>query len=308
MRWKTSRQANLSKLPARGKRLPWRSRLKRIHLANGRFLVLEGDHDITVRKQTENAMRQMNKILEERVAERTRQLAEANEELEAFCLSVSHDLRAPLRSVEGFAKILLRDYGNALDEKALDLMRRMRAATARMGQLIEDLLKLSRISRAEVNRQSADLSALAAAILDDLRAGEPGRSVEIEVQPGVRADADARLMRIALENLLGNAWKFTGKTEAAQIAFGVSGTAGHDLRYYVRDNGAGFDMAFAEQLFAPFQRLHGATEFEGTGVGLATVQRVIHRHSGRVWAESCPGQGATFFFTLTEQTIDGKRR
>jgi light-regulated signal transduction histidine kinase (bacteriophytochrome) len=243
-------------------------------------------------------MRQMNEVLEDRVAERTHQLAEANEELEAFCSSVSHDLRAPLRSVEGFAKILLRDYGSVLDAKAQDLMRRMRAATARMGQLIEDLLKLSRISRTEVHRQSADLSALASAVVDDLRASQPERSVEIQVEPGVIAEADARLVRVVLENLLGNAWKFTGKTDAARIEFGVTGMEGNDLQYYVRDNGAGFDMASADQLFAPFQRLHSAAEFEGTGVGLATVRRVIQRHRGRIWADSAPGRGATFFFTL----------
>jgi light-regulated signal transduction histidine kinase (bacteriophytochrome) len=167
-----------------------------------------------------------------------------------------------------------------------------------MGQLIEDLLSLSRISRAEIRRQPVDLSKLAAAVVDDLSASHAERSVEIELEPGLTVEADPRLVRVVLENLLGNAWKFTGKNQAARIAFGAAGTNERDLSYYVRDNGAGFDMAFADQLFAPFQRLHAASEFEGTGIGLATVQRIIQRHRGRIWADSGPGKGATFFFTL----------
>jgi light-regulated signal transduction histidine kinase (bacteriophytochrome) len=167
-----------------------------------------------------------------------------------------------------------------------------------MGHLIEDLLKLSQVSRAALHPQALDLSAMATAILDDLSARDPQRTVETRIESGVAAFGDTGLVRLILENLLGNAWKFTGKTEAAQITVGVSLSNGAESVYFVRDNGAGFDMAFAEQLFAPFQRLHRATEFEGTGIGLATVQRVVHRHAGRIWAESSPGHGATFFFTL----------
>jgi PAS domain S-box-containing protein len=288
----------LEHVTSQGLTITVESRQKRLELSDGRSLILECNHDVTLRKQAESAMRQMNETLERNVAERTRQLSEANAELEAFCYSVSHDLRAPLRSVEGFAKILVRDHGATLDETALNLLGRLRSATLRMGQLIEDLLSLSKISRAEIHRQSVDLSELAAAVVDDLSASHPERKVEVELEPGLTAKADPRLLRVALENLLGNAWKFTGKSEAPRISFGVSGTNGEGFSYYVRDNGAGFDMAFADQLFAPFQRLHAASEFEGTGIGLATVQRIIHRHDGRIWADSGPGKGATFFFTL----------
>jgi light-regulated signal transduction histidine kinase (bacteriophytochrome) len=205
--------------------------------------------------------------------------------------------------VEGIAKILVRDYAEVLNDTALDLIRRMRAATVRMWRLIEDLLSLSKISRAEVHRQSVDLSKLAAAVSDDLSSREPDRHVEIQFEPGLVAQADPRLLRVALENLLGNAWKFTGKNPAPRITFGASDQGDNGLSYFVRDNGAGFDMAFADQLFAPFQRLHAASEFEGTGIGLATVQRIIQRHRGRIWADSRPGDGATFFFTLGEPAL-----
>jgi signal transduction histidine kinase len=225
-------------------------------------------------------------------------LLAANRELEAFSYSVSHDLRAPLRSIAGFGNILLRDYAPRLDARGMDCIRRMIAATERMSQLIDDLLNLSRISRADFNRQPADLSALAATVIQDLRAAEPARTIDVKIQPGMRASADPRLLRIALNNLLGNAWKFTRSNPDAFIEFSMNSRDGESV-YSVRDNGAGFDMDYAENLFTPFQRLHQATEFPGTGIGLAIVQRIIHRHGGRIWAEGKPGEGAAFHFTLS---------
>jgi PAS domain S-box-containing protein len=275
------------------------SRLILIEAPGRAPLVLQSDRDNSVYKQAETAMRQVYEELEQRVEERTRDLASANKELESFSYSVSHDLRAPLRSLEGFTRILMLDYaGKVVDQRALDLMGRMTASVTRMGQLIEDLLKLSQVTRTVLHPQPLDLTAIASTILDDLRARDPERVAEIDVQTGMTAVADPGLLRAVLENLLGNAWKFSGKMATARIAVGVTRTAESDTTYFIQDNGAGFDMEFADQLFAPFQRLHRATEFEGTGVGLATVQRVIHRHGGRIWAESSPGKGAKFFFTL----------
>lgn len=251
------------------------------------LLVTSAVRDITERKQAE-----------QKIEERTQQLADLNRELEAFSYSVSHDLRAPLRSIEGFAKILLRDYvGKQLDEAANDHLRRMQKAAGRMGQLIEDLLELSRVSRAELSLRPVNLSAMAADILQDYRACHPERQVETTIEDGMTAEGDPRLLSIVLDNLLGNAWKFTGKTENPLITFTKDRLDEVEI-YSVRDNGAGFDPAFADKLFAPFQRLHRSTDFEGTGVGLAIVHRVIQRHSGRIWTESQPGNGAAFHFTL----------
>jgi PAS domain S-box-containing protein len=283
--------------------------LKLIRLPKRRALVLQSDRDIGVYKQAESAMRQVYEELEKRVEERTHQLEAANKELESFSYSVSHDLRAPLRGLAGFARILTMDYaGKMLDERALDLMRRMTALVTRMGQLIEDLLKLSQVSRTPIHPQSLDVSGMTTAILGDLSARDPERTVNIQIEPGLTAVADAGLLRAVFENLLGNAWKFTGKTAAPQITVGVSGADGEAPAYFVEDNGAGFDMEFADQLFAPFQRLHDASEFEGTGVGLATVQRIIHRHGGRIWAESSPGHGAKFLFTLGLEGLSKRKK
>jgi len=228
------------------------------------------------------------------------ELERANSELEAFSYSVSHDLRAPLRAIDGFSEILLSEYASQLDAQGRDSLERVRAATQRMAQLIDDLLSLSRITRASLIRERVDIDAVARTILVELAGREPERQVESRVSDGLVAQADPRLLRVMLENLLGNAWKFTSKQPAPKIEVGkderLEGTV-----FFVRDNGAGFDMAYAEKLFSPFQRLHSEDEFEGTGIGLATVRRVVTRHGGRVWAEASPGQGATFFFTLGEQ-------
>ena len=220
--------------------------------------------------------------------------------MDAFSYSVSHDLRAPLRGIDGWSLALLEDYGGQLDEQGKEYINRVRAETQHMGELIDDLLKLSRITRAEMSTDQVDLSALARSIAARLQAGEPQRQVEFIIQNDLQAKADARLMDVALTNLLGNGFKFTGKTPGARIEFGQMNLEGERV-FFVRDNGAGFDMAYAKKLFGAFQRMHKTSEFPGTGIGLATVQRIIHRHGGRVWAESAPSGGATFFFTIEEK-------
>lgn len=261
--------------------------------------------DIEEHKRTEQALqenqeqiRRINAELEQRVLERTAELAVANKELESFSYSVSHDLRSPLRSIDGFSQALLEDYNDKLDAQAQNYLHRVRAASQRMAQLIDDMLNLSRVSRGEMRREEIDLSRMARDITEQLQRAQPERIVEVKIEDGIKARGDDRLLRIALENLLGNAWKFTSKQPSSRIEFGAqAGDAGEDV-FFVRDNGAGFDMAYADKLFGAFQRLHSIDEFEGTGVGLATVQRIIRRHGGRIWAESQPGRGATFYFTL----------
>jgi PAS domain S-box-containing protein len=253
--------------------------------------------DISDRIEAEERVRQMNVELEQRVDERTRELTLANRELEAFSYSVSHDLRAPLRAIDGFGKALLEDYGEALDATAGDYVERMRAASQRMGQLIDDLLKLSRLSRSEMHRVRVDLSELARSIARELRESEPEREVEVVVQDGLEATGDPELLRIALTNLIGNGWKFTRDAEHARVEVGGR-WQGDEHVFFVRDNGVGFDSAYVDRLFTPFQRLHSQHDFPGSGIGLATVSRVVRRHGGRVWADARPGQGAAFFFTL----------
>ncbi|HEX8980162.1 MAG TPA: CHASE domain-containing protein [Parasulfuritortus sp.] len=249
------------------------------------------------RRLAELRLARLNEDLELRVAERTRMLAAANKELEAFSYSVSHDLRAPLRSIEGFSQLLGRKYGDRLDETGQDYLQRVQRASKRMGELIDDLLQLSRVSRIELIRETVDLSRIAREVLEDLSARVPERPVEFEVQAGIMAHADGRLIRVVLENLLGNAWKFTARQAQPRIEFGSREMDGRTV-YFVRDNGAGFDMQYAGKLFGAFQRLHRAEEFEGTGIGLATVQRIVNRHGGNVWAEAEVGKGASFFFYL----------
>ncbi len=255
------------------------------------------DVDITALKAATDQTREANIQLEARVAARTAELADLNRELEAFSYSVSHDLRAPLRSIQGFGSILEERSGAALDATSRDCLQRMVRAAQRLAQLIDDLLELTRINRAEIHPVAIDLGALAREIIDELRHGAPERSVEARIAPQLSARGDPRLMRLALQNLLDNAWKYSGKLPQALIEVGCREDAG-ERAFYVRDNGAGFDMAYANKLFTPFQRLHNPRDFEGTGIGLATVARVIHRHGGRVWAASAPGKGAEFCFTL----------
>ncbi|TAM48233.1 MAG: PAS domain S-box protein [Gammaproteobacteria bacterium] len=256
--------------------------------------------DITRRRQAEQDIRQLNDSLRERAAE----LEVVNKELEAFSYSVSHDLRAPLRAIDGFSRILLAEHAGALDATARDRLARVRRAAQHMAALIDDLLKLSRVTRAELSLEEVDLGALAQAVAEGLRGQDPARTVRFDIARGLAARADPRLLRVALENLLGNAWKFTGRRAEAHIEFGATERDGQ-AAYFVRDDGAGFDMAYADKLFGAFQRLHDAAEFPGTGIGLATVQRIVHKHGGRVWAEAAVDRGATFYFTLAQEGVYG---
>lgn len=249
--------------------------------------------DITERKQAEEQIKKLNEALKSHSAK----LEASNQELEAFTYSVSHDLRAPLRSVDGFSRALLEDYAQILDERGQDYLKRMRGAADKMKQLIEDLLNLSRLARAEMKREETDLSALVHTIAVDLQKSQPERKVEFKIEKKLVANVDRRLLEIALENLLQNAWKFTSKQSEARIEFTATEKNGETV-YLVRDNGVGFDMTYANRLFIPFQRLHSTDEFPGTGIGLATVKRIIDRHGGRIWAEAGVEKGSTFFFTL----------
>lgn len=249
--------------------------------------------DVSERKESELCIQQLNQSLRARSAE----LETINHELEAFSYSVSHDLRAPLRAMDGFSRTLLNEYTESLDEKGKDRLNRIRAGAQRMAALIDDLLKLSRVSRTEIKREPVDLTGMAQEVMDELQQNEPQRKVQFTVQPDLCTQGDARLLRVVMDNLLGNAWKFTGQRADAIIEMGRS-QDGAEYSYFIRDNGAGFDMAYADKLFGAFQRLHDTGEFPGTGIGLATVQRVIRKHGGRIWAESAVGEGATFYFTL----------
>ncbi len=259
--------------------------------------------DITELRLAQQALERLNDELESRVATRTAELAQANRELEAFAYSVSHDLRTPLRSIHGFACVLEEDEAKVLSQEGRRHLQRIQDGSRRMGQLITDLLSLAHLGRAPMQLQPVDLSALARSVMADLQRMEPQRVVQWQIEDGLRAMADPGLMRVVLQNLLGNAWKYTGRTPAARITFSQTGYADGLTTFCVRDNGAGFDMAHAAQLFQPFKRLHAHHEFEGSGVGLATVSRVVRRHGGQVKGEGAVGQGAAFVFSLPEAPV-----
>jgi signal transduction histidine kinase len=247
--------------------------------------------------ETQAALRDLNAGLEEQVQRRTAELVTSNRELESFCYSVSHDLRSPLRGIDGFAQVLLEDYADEVDAEGRRHLERIRAGARRMGQLIDDLLKLSRVTRAPLVKGAVDLGAVAAGIVERLRRADANRRVEVVITRPMLGDGDGRLLEVALENLIGNAWKYTRDRPVAHIEIGLD-PAARPVVYHVRDDGAGFDMAYVGKLFEPFQRLHTEAQFEGTGIGLATVQRVVQRHGGAVWATGETGRGATVFFTL----------
>ena len=252
--------------------------------------------DITERKKTELELQKVNQQL----LNRTNELFAVNKELESFSYSVSHDLRAPLRSIDGFSQALIEDYEEKLDDQGKDYIQRVRKATQRMGQLIDDMLRLSRLTRTDLTCEIVDISSLSYSLTEKLQIANPSRTLKIEIQPKMSVKGDKKLLEILMENLLENAWKFTSQVNNASVKIGEFIKDGEQV-FFVRDNGAGFDMAYADKLFIPFQRLHSVDEYPGTGIGLALVSRIVHRHGGRIWAEGEVGKGATFYFTLQKK-------
>jgi PAS domain S-box-containing protein len=293
------RRMELTGLGSDGHEIPLEVAITRVRL-EGPPIFTGFLHDITERRSAEREIRQLNTDLERRVAVRTGELEAANRELEAFSYSVSHDLRAPLRAVDGFSRLVLEDYGARLDETGAHYLEQVRVATRNMSQLIDDMLNLSKISRVEMTRQRVDLGALASEVATQLRDSEPGRQVTFVIPEGLTVEGDPRLLSVVIDNLMRNAWKFTTRHATARIELGCVVEDGRSV-YFVRDDGAGFDMAHAGQLFNPFQRLHRQNEFEGTGIGLTIVQRIIQRHEGTLRGEAAVEKGATFYFALWDR-------
>jgi PAS domain S-box-containing protein len=277
----------------------------RVKLLNGEIGVGAFIRNVTERKRIEEEILKLNTELEQRVHDRTAQLEEVNNELESFSYSVSHDLRAPLRGIDGFSLALLEDYVDVLDDRGKGYLEKIRKATQKMGFLIDDLLKLSRVGRSELNKGTVDLSRMVRTIAESLRQNQPDRLVEMIIQDDLTVQGDLYLLRIVLNNLLDNAWKFTGQTEKARIEFGRT-LVDYETAYFIKDNGVGFDRTYRDKLFIPFQRLHSAQDFPGVGIGLATVRRIITRHGGRVWVEGEAGKGAVFYFTFSEKEAPKK--
>jgi PAS domain S-box-containing protein len=286
-----------------GRELPIEISTKPLVAAKG-LLVTSAIRDITERKQVEKQISELNKELKDRAVE----LESANKELEAFSYSVSHDLCSPLQNIVSFSQILVEEYANRLDADGRDYVQRLRASCQHMEEIIDALLALSRMARHELVLDRVDLSTLAKAVAAELKQKDPDRLVDLVIAEGLTVEGDARLLRVVLENLIGNAWKFTAKRPRARIEFGALPQSNGARTYFVRDDGAGFDMARAGHLFAPFKRLHDQSEFRGTGIGLATVQRVIQRHRGKIWAEGTVDHGATFCFTLAGEAAASNGR
>jgi light-regulated signal transduction histidine kinase (bacteriophytochrome) len=263
--------------------------------------------DITDRVIAENKLAEYREQLEELVARRTAELEITNKELESFSYSVSHDLRAPLRAIDGFSQVLIDDYGEVLDGDGHDYLDRIRKGAQRMGVLIDHMLLLAQVSRHQLDMSQLNLTAMADEIMADLKQQQPDRTVDIKIEPALEVYGDKALMQVVLENLLGNAWKYTSKTPNAEIKFGLKNPGPNPI-YYIKDNGAGFDQKYVENLFKPFQRLHTKESFEGTGVGLATVSRVIGRHGGLIWAEGETEKGACFYFSLPKAEGNNDRQ
>jgi PAS domain S-box-containing protein len=289
---------DLSAQTKSGETRPVEVALSPLHTQQG-VLMIASIRDISKRRQIEEELAKYRNHLEELVAERTAALSAANKELQEFSYTISHDLRAPLRSIDGFSLALMEDYETHLPAQAKSFLQRIRVSAQRMGILIDEVLELARVSRCELKKNLVDLNKLAKDILTDLQLNAPARKSKIQVGKNLYAEADERLVRVVLENLLDNAWKFTSRRELTEITLDKLQTPQEKI-FYIRDNGVGLDMQYANKLFGPFQRLHSDEEFPGTGVGLATVQRIIQRHGGRIWVESEVNKGTTFYFTLAE--------